>query len=139
MKNFVDVHFEESVEENKELNQKQGLTQDTYKVTVASGIRLDDLMVALNRYNVTIPMGMCMNVGAGGHFQTSAIGYLTKSFGAGMEHITQIKIVLATGEIVTASKHSHPDLFWALRGGSPGAFGVVPEYEFQAIKWVPVP
>ncbi|HEX4658380.1 MAG TPA: hypothetical protein VH307_13430, partial [Streptosporangiaceae bacterium] len=34
-------------------------------------------------------------------------------------------MVLASGEIVTANAVLHPDLFWALRGGGGGTFGVV--------------
>ncbi|HWM95609.1 MAG TPA: hypothetical protein VNO54_01005, partial [Streptosporangiaceae bacterium] len=54
----------------------------------------------------------------GGH---SALGFAVPDQG---------EVVTATGEVVRASRHSHPDLYWALRGGG-GNFGVVTEFEFR--------
>ena len=103
-------------------------------VSVEPGVKLGNLYPALAQYNCVIPMGICKNVAAGGHFQSSGYGMLLKNFGYGVEYVSSVKLVLASGDIVTASQTSHPDLFWALRGGSPGAFGVVLEYQIEAIN-----
>ena len=39
-------------------------------------------------------------------------------------------VVLPSGEVVTASADDHPDLFWALRGGGGGNFGVTTSMTF---------
>lgn len=45
-------------------------------------------------------------------------------------------VVTTTGEILTANEVQNRDLFWALRGGGPGQYGVVTEY---VIKHFPAP
>ena len=43
----------------------------------------------------------------------------------GVDNVIQFTVVLASGEYVTANHHVNSDLFWALRGGGGGTFGVV--------------
>ncbi|GME49303.1 6-hydroxy-D-nicotine oxidase [Neofusicoccum parvum] len=62
----------------------------------------------------------------GGH---SGLGHY---YGMGADQVLSARVVLASGEIVTASRCSHPDLFTALRGGGPGTYGVVTEMTFKA-------
>ena len=39
-------------------------------------------------------------------------------------------MITADGRLLRASEKDHPDLFWAIRGGS-GNFGVVSRFEFK--------
>jgi FAD/FMN-containing dehydrogenase len=39
--------------------------------------------------------------------------------GMGVDNILSLRVVLANGDLVTVSKTSHPDLFWAMRGAGP--------------------
>ena len=43
----------------------------------------------------------------------------------GVDNVLEFTIVLANGILVTANAYQHPDLFWALRGGGGGTYGVV--------------
>jgi FAD/FMN-containing dehydrogenase len=46
-------------------------------------------------------------------------------YGMAADHVMALEVVTASGHFVTASNTSHPDLFWALRGGGGSTFGVV--------------
>ena len=43
----------------------------------------------------------------------------------GVDNVLQFTVVLADGSLVTTNPYQHPDLFWALRGGGGGTYGVV--------------
>ena len=50
---------------------------------------------------------------------------MSRYHGLGVDNVVSFNVVLADGSLVVADKCSHPDLFWALRGGGGGTFGVV--------------
>jgi hypothetical protein len=50
---------------------------------------------------------------------------VTRNFGMGGDQVLSAKIILASGELVEASPDDNPDLFFAIRGGGPGTYGVV--------------
>jgi len=74
-------------------------------------------------------MGECPFVGVGGHAQTGGYGHFGRSFGLLIDFIYQFTIVLADGSIKRPTRDSEDnadrDLFWAVTGGSPGAFGIL--------------
>jgi FAD/FMN-containing dehydrogenase len=69
-------------------------------------------------------------MGIAGLTLSVGIGYLTRGAGLSLDNLISADIVLAYGSFVTASKKSHPDLFWALRGGG-GNFGVVTNFQYK--------
>jgi len=79
----------------------------------------------------TIPHGECPTVGIGGHSQSGGYGHTVRAFGLAIDYIYGFTIVLADGEIRTVTRDSKEqkdlDLYWAVMGGSPGAFGVTTE------------
>ena len=55
-----------------------------------------------------------------------------RSQGLTIDALREVELVTAAGEVLTVSEASHPDLFWALRGGG-GNFGVATRFTFQAV------
>ena len=69
--------------------------------------------------------GGCLTVGVAGLVQGGGFGSLSKQFGTGAANLIEAEVVTADGRIRTVNRWRHPDLFFALRGGGGGTFGVV--------------
>lgn len=69
--------------------------------------------------------GGCLTVGVGGFVLGGGFGSLSKQFGTGAANLLEAEVVTADGRIRTVNKWRSPDLFFALRGGGGGTFGVV--------------
>lgn len=78
-----------------------------------------------------LPGGTCLSVGLGGLVLGGGVGYHTRWGGLTTDHLTSTTMITASGEIVTASASENPDLFWALRGGTGGTFGVNTDFTFD--------
>ncbi|MCB0411224.1 MAG: FAD-binding protein, partial [Bdellovibrionales bacterium] len=70
--------------------------------------------------------GGCTTVGAaGGFLQGGGFGSWSKKFGTAAANLLEVEVVTADGKILVANSCQNQDLFWALRGGGGGTFGVV--------------
>ncbi|KAI0129237.1 FAD-binding domain-containing protein [Hypoxylon sp. NC0597] len=70
--------------------------------------------------------GNCPNVGlAGGFTQGGGISILSSKFGLAADQVLAWEVVTASGDLVTATATENADLFWALRGGGGGTYGIV--------------
>ncbi|KAI6715417.1 FAD binding domain-containing protein [Diplocarpon mali] len=75
---------------------------------------------------------------AGGWGQNGGYGPLTAQYGIGSDQWLEAKIVTPDGELRIANEVSNPDLFWAIRGGGGGTFGVVVEATWKVYPDVPI-
>jgi len=69
--------------------------------------------------------GGCLTVGTAGFVQGGGFGSLSKQFGTGAANLLEAEIVSADGRISIVNRWREPKLFFALRGGGGGTFGIV--------------
>ena len=69
--------------------------------------------------------GGCLTVGLAGLIQGGGFGSFSKHYGTAAASLLEAEVVTADGQIRIANACSNPDLFWALKGGGGGTFGVV--------------
>lgn len=100
------------------------------RVTIGSGVRVGPLYQRLADAGWTLPAGTHANVGMAGHTLGGGFGYFARRDGLLIDQLVSATVVTADGTIVEASDASHPELFWALRGGGGGQFGIVATMTF---------
>jgi hypothetical protein len=69
--------------------------------------------------------GGCTDVGVAGLVQSGGFGSFSKGFGTAAAGLLEAEVVTADGKIRTVNACSDPELFWALKGGGGGSWGVV--------------
>src|SRR5262245_1271489 len=69
--------------------------------------------------------GGCGTVGVAGLVQGGGFGSFSKRYGTAAASLLEAELVTADGAVRIANACTNPDLFWALKGGGGGTFGVV--------------
>jgi FAD/FMN-containing dehydrogenase len=101
------------------------------QAVIGAGAKLKDVYAALGAAGRALPAGSCPTVGIAGLTLGGGIGVLSRKYGLTCDHLSSAQVVTADGKLVTASASSEPDLFWALRGGGGGNFGIVTQFTFD--------
>jgi FAD/FMN-containing dehydrogenase len=94
------------------------------------GLTAGEYAAAAAAHGLATPFGDTGSVGIAGLTLGGGIGWLARKYGLAIDALQAVEIVTADGRQVTASADSHPDLFWAVRGGG-GNFGVVTRFQFK--------
>jgi len=95
-----------------------------------AGARWSDVIAAAAPLGLAPLSGSHASVGVTGYTLGGGVGWLARRYGFAADHLLRARLVTADGRYLTADADRHPDLFWALRGGS-GNFGVVTSLEFR--------
>lgn len=95
-----------------------------------TGLTAGEYTRAVGAYGLATGFGDTGSVGIGGITLAGGIGYLVRRHGLTIDSLLAAEIVTADGTPVYADAETHPDLFWALRGGG-GNFGVATRFKFQ--------
>jgi hypothetical protein len=101
------------------------------RASIGAGARLIDVYEGLWQHRRTIPAGTCPTVGVAGLAQGGGIGFAARKFGLTCDNLVEVDVVTAAGEALVCNAHEHPDLYWALRGGGGGNFGIVTRFLFR--------
>ena len=81
-------------------------------------------------HGLAVTGGQVSTTGIAGFTLGGGLGWLMGAYGLAADNLISVELVTASGEVVDVTADSHPDLFWALRGGG-GNFGVATSFEFR--------
>ncbi|MBX6382062.1 MAG: FAD-binding oxidoreductase [Microbispora sp.] len=97
---------------------------------VQGGMTTGEYTRAVVAHGLVTGFGDTPTVGIGGLTTGGGIGYLVRKHGLTIDDLLAAEVVTADGQILHTDAGTHPDLFWAIRGGG-GNFGVVTRLKFR--------
>ncbi|MFI9005657.1 FAD-binding oxidoreductase [Actinosynnema sp. NPDC053489] len=103
---------------------------DGGRVEVGAGARMIDLYDGLARAGRLLPAGSCPTVGIAGLALGGGISVVGRAYGLTCDHLRAARVVTPGSRVRRTDAGTEPDLFWALRGGGGGNFGVVTSFTF---------
>jgi FAD/FMN-containing dehydrogenase len=122
-----------------DLSLMKGIHVDSarFATRAQAGVTVGELDRANAAFGLATPSGVVSSTGIAGLTLGGGIAWLMGKYGMAVDNLLSAEVVLASGEVVTASEDTDPDLFWALRGGG-GNFGVVASFEYRTHPLVSV-
>ena len=99
-------------------------------IAAQGGMTWGELNDAAAEHGLAVTGGAVSTTGIGGYTLGGGLGWLMGKHGLAADNLIAVELVSADGEILDVSADSHPDLFWALRGGG-GNFGVATTFTYR--------
>jgi FAD/FMN-containing dehydrogenase len=98
--------------------------------TAQGGASWADLNTATGQHGLAVTGGLISTTGIAGYTLGGGLGWLMSKYGLAADNLESVELVTASGEVLEVDEASHPDLFWALRGGG-GNFGVATSFTYR--------
>jgi FAD/FMN-containing dehydrogenase len=95
-----------------------------------AGLTAGEYTTAAHAHGLATGFGDTASVGIGGLTLGGGVGYLVRKHGLTIDDLLAVELVTADGRLLHVDAETHPDLFWALRGGG-GNFGVATRFQFR--------
>lgn len=106
------------------------IAADKKSIQSGAGQSWYNIYSALEPYGLYAIGGRLKTIGVGGLTLGGGINYFAVKYGFTMDTVIAYEIVLASGQVVTATAKANSDLFWALKGGGNN-FGIVTKFTFN--------
>jgi FAD/FMN-containing dehydrogenase len=98
--------------------------------TAEGGVTWGELNDAAAAHGLAVTGGAVSGTGIAGYTLGGGLGWLMAKYGLAADNLLAVEVVTAEGDILHVDAVSHPDLFWALRGGG-GNFGVATSFTYR--------
>src|ERR671917_483403 len=115
-----------------DLSRMKGIEVDVEARTAwaETGLTAAEYTSAVGAHGLATGFGDTGSVGIGGITLGGGAGFLVRKHGLTIDSLLAAEIVTADGELLRVDAETHPDLFWAVRGGG-GNFGVATRFKFR--------
>jgi FAD/FMN-containing dehydrogenase len=119
----------------------QSVTLQGGLVEAGGGALFGDMLATLRNIRAggetgryTITHGRCHGVGLSAYLMGGGWALDSPYAGMGCDRVAQVQIVLADGQIKTASENENQELFWAVRGGGGGNLGFATKWWMKPVE-----
>src|SRR5215216_5546441 len=115
-----------------DLAEMKGIAVDPSRATATAegGVIWGELNDAAARHGLAVTGGAVSATGIAGYTLGGGLGWLMAKYGLATDNLLAVELVTAEGDVLEVDAASHPDLFWALRGGG-GNFGVATSFTYR--------
>jgi FAD/FMN-containing dehydrogenase len=115
-----------------DLSEMKGLEIDLERLTASAqtGLTAGEYTAAAGAHGLATGFGDTGSVGIGGITLGGGVGFLVRKHGLTIDDLISAEVVVADGELLRVDAETHPDLFWAIRGGG-GNFGVATRFQYR--------
>jgi FAD/FMN-containing dehydrogenase len=115
-----------------DLAEMKGIAIDPDRATgtAQGGVLWGELNVGAAEHGLAVTGGVVSTTGIAGYTLGGGLGWLMGKYGLAADNLLAVELVTAEGDVLRVDAGSHPDLFWALRGGG-GNFGVATSFTYR--------